>query len=79
MNYRHGFHAGNFADVVKHIALIAILAHLKKKEAPLLNSARIKFLGLNLDYSIDKAVRKLSYHPSSDFREAMTASVKSRS
>ena len=34
MNYRHGFHAGNFADVVKHIALIAALAHLKKKAAP---------------------------------------------
>jgi 23S rRNA (adenine2030-N6)-methyltransferase len=34
MNYRHGYHAGNFADVVKHIALIAILAHLKKKDAP---------------------------------------------
>src|SRR3954468_9125966 len=33
MNYRHGYHAGNFADVVKHIALIAILAHLKKKDA----------------------------------------------
>ena len=33
MNYRHGYHAGNFADVVKHIALIAILLHLKKKEA----------------------------------------------
>jgi 23S rRNA (adenine2030-N6)-methyltransferase len=25
MNYRHGFHAGNFADVVKHVALVAIL------------------------------------------------------
>src|SRR3954466_7761042 len=33
MNYRHGYHAGNFADVVKHIALVAILLHLKKKEA----------------------------------------------
>jgi 23S rRNA (adenine2030-N6)-methyltransferase len=32
MNYRHGYHAGNFADVVKHIALVAILLHLKKKE-----------------------------------------------
>ena len=32
MNYRHGYHAGNFADVVKHVALVAILAHLKKKE-----------------------------------------------
>jgi 23S rRNA (adenine2030-N6)-methyltransferase len=34
MNYRHAFHAGNFADVVKHLALISILNHLKKKEAP---------------------------------------------
>jgi 23S rRNA (adenine2030-N6)-methyltransferase len=34
MNYRHGYHAGNFADVVKHIALVAILTHLKKKETP---------------------------------------------
>ena len=33
MNYRHGYHAGNFADVVKHIALVAILAHLRKKDA----------------------------------------------
>jgi 23S rRNA (adenine2030-N6)-methyltransferase len=32
MNYRHGFHAGNFADVVKHVALVAILLHLRKKE-----------------------------------------------
>lgn len=32
MNYRHGYHAGNFADVVKHLALVAILLHLRKKE-----------------------------------------------
>ena len=32
MNYRHGYHAGNFADVVKHLALVAILQHLKKKD-----------------------------------------------
>ena len=35
MNYRHGYHAGNFADVVKHVALVAILLHLKKKDAGL--------------------------------------------
>jgi 23S rRNA (adenine2030-N6)-methyltransferase len=34
MNYRHGYHAGNFADVVKHLAEVAILIHLAKKEAP---------------------------------------------
>jgi nucleoside-diphosphate-sugar epimerase len=50
---------------------------LGKTEAPLLNSARIKFLGLNLDYSIDKAIRKLGYQPSTDFRDAMPMSVRS--
>jgi len=34
MNYRHAFHAGNFADVIKHVALVAIIEHLKKKERP---------------------------------------------
>jgi 23S rRNA (adenine2030-N6)-methyltransferase len=34
MNYRHAFHAGNFADVVKHLALVSILTHLRKKAAP---------------------------------------------
>jgi 23S rRNA (adenine2030-N6)-methyltransferase len=33
MNYRHAFHAGNFADVVKHAALARIIAHLKQKPA----------------------------------------------
>jgi 23S rRNA (adenine2030-N6)-methyltransferase len=34
MNYRHAFHAGNFADVIKHLALVSILTSLKKKPAP---------------------------------------------
>jgi 23S rRNA (adenine2030-N6)-methyltransferase len=34
VNYRHAYHAGNFADVLKHIALVAILLHLRKKDAP---------------------------------------------
>jgi len=33
MNYRHAFHAGNFADVVKHTILTRILAYLMKKDA----------------------------------------------
>ena len=32
MKYRHSFHAGNFADVHKHIALLAVIASLQKKE-----------------------------------------------
>jgi len=34
MNYRHSYHAGNFADVVKHLAEVAVLTHLAKKDAP---------------------------------------------
>lgn len=34
MNYRHAYHAGNFADVAKHLALVAALSHLRKKEKP---------------------------------------------
>jgi 23S rRNA (adenine2030-N6)-methyltransferase len=33
MNYRHAFHAGGFADVVKHIVLARILTHLQEKPA----------------------------------------------
>jgi 23S rRNA (adenine2030-N6)-methyltransferase len=34
MNYRHAFHAGNFADVFKHVILTRILTHLREKTAP---------------------------------------------
>jgi 23S rRNA (adenine2030-N6)-methyltransferase len=34
MNYKHIYHAGNFADVAKHVALLYCLEALKRKEAP---------------------------------------------
>lgn len=34
-SYRHAFHAGNHADVLKHTVLIAILRHLTDKDTPL--------------------------------------------
>jgi len=34
MNYRHAFHAGNFADVFKHTILIGLLQSLREKPAP---------------------------------------------
>jgi 23S rRNA (adenine2030-N6)-methyltransferase len=34
-SYRHAFHAGNHADVLKHITLVATLRHLMQKEAGL--------------------------------------------
>jgi 23S rRNA (adenine2030-N6)-methyltransferase len=35
LNYRHAFHAGNFADLVKHAALLRLLAQLTAKGPPL--------------------------------------------
>ena len=34
MNYRHLYHAGNFADAVKHVTVIILLEKLSEKEAP---------------------------------------------
>jgi 23S rRNA (adenine2030-N6)-methyltransferase len=35
LSYRHAFHAGNFADVLKHTALVHCLEYLVQKDAPL--------------------------------------------
>src|SRR3546814_21026699 len=34
LSYRHGFHAGYWADVHKHAALALLLAHLRRKASP---------------------------------------------
>lgn len=34
MNYRHAYHAGNFADVVKHAAIVLVIDHLRRKDSP---------------------------------------------
>ncbi len=34
MNYRHAFHAGNHADVLKHVVLLALVDALLRKDAP---------------------------------------------
>jgi 23S rRNA (adenine2030-N6)-methyltransferase len=36
VNYRHAFHAGNFADVHKHVVLLALLERLQRKPKPIL-------------------------------------------
>ncbi|MFC4728015.1 23S rRNA (adenine(2030)-N(6))-methyltransferase RlmJ [Coralloluteibacterium thermophilus] len=35
MNYRHAFHAGNHADVLKHVVLLGLLDALQRKDTPL--------------------------------------------
>src|SRR5262245_24764853 len=34
LSYRHAFHAGNFADVVKHVVLVELLRALARKTTP---------------------------------------------
>jgi len=36
LSYRHAFHAGNHADVLKHVVLVLVLDYLKRKEKPFL-------------------------------------------
>jgi len=48
---------------------------LGMKEAPFVSSATIKFLGYNLDYSINKAQRQLGYNPQVDFQDGMTKTI----
>ncbi len=45
------------------------------QEAPILSGARIKFLGLNLDYSIEKARRVLGYQPRVDFEKGISNAI----
>ena len=42
-----------------------------RQQAPILTCARMKFMTLNLDYSIDKAKRELRYDPQVDFQEGI--------
>jgi 23S rRNA (adenine2030-N6)-methyltransferase len=35
LSYRHGFHAGNFADVLKHTVLVHMLEYMAQKDKPL--------------------------------------------
>ena len=47
----------------------------EKNKAPLLNNARIKFLGLNLDFSIEKARQKLGYKPKVQFETGIQQAI----
>jgi nucleoside-diphosphate-sugar epimerase len=48
---------------------------LRKQEAPLVSKAKVKFLGLNLDFSIEKARRELGYKPRWNFLAGMQESA----
>ena len=61
MNYRHAFHAGNFADVFKHSILTRILVYLCRKDAAFRYIDTHAGLGL-YDLSSDEAKRTGEWH-----------------
>jgi 23S rRNA (adenine2030-N6)-methyltransferase len=56
MNYRHAFHAGNFADILKHAILAQVLAYLGRKATPFAVLDTHAGRGL-YDLSADEATR----------------------
>ncbi len=61
MNYRHAYHAGNHADVLKHIVMMRILLHLKKKEKPFFFLDAHAGTGLYALWG-DEALKTLEWH-----------------
>lgn len=61
MNYRHAFHAGNFADVLKHAVLARILAYLGRKDAGYRVIDSHAGIGL-YDLAGDEALRTGEWH-----------------
>jgi len=65
------------------IWLAKLLANVMERRArrrgsptpPLLTQARVKFLGLNLDFSIEKAKRELGYRPRFTFDQGMRETI----
>ncbi|MBE7248594.1 MAG: 23S rRNA (adenine(2030)-N(6))-methyltransferase RlmJ, partial [Actinomycetospora chiangmaiensis] len=61
MNYRHAFHAGNHADVLKHWVLTRVLAHLQRKATPFRAIDTHAGLGF-YDLAADEAGRTGEWH-----------------
>ncbi|TNC14275.1 23S rRNA (adenine(2030)-N(6))-methyltransferase RlmJ [Methylobacterium terricola] len=61
MNYRHAFHAGNHADVLKHWVLTRVLAHLQRKATPFRAIDTHAGLGF-YDLTADEAGRTGEWH-----------------
>lgn len=70
LSYRHGFHAGNVADVLKHIVLIELVSYLARKDKPFYvidTHAGCGKYALNSDFALktrefDQGIGKLWEH-----------------
>ena len=61
--------------LARFLAPISVFIAGLRKKPPLINPARIKFLGLNLDYSCEKIKRELGYKPRTSFDDGMKATI----
>ncbi len=73
MNYRHAFHAGNHADVFKHIVLLGLIAALKRKDSA--------FFALDThagrgSYGLDAAAAKKTQEADAGIRLLLKAGVR---
>lgn len=79
MNYRHAFHAGNHADVLKHVVVLEILAALARKPTPyfvLDTHAGSGRYPLAADGEADSGILRLAAHDTpalSRYRDAVAA------
>ena len=76
-SYRHAFHAGNHADVLKHLALIACLKHLTEKETALMvvdTHAGAGLYRLDGDYANTSAEAAKGYLKLSDIKSGEISS-----
>jgi 23S rRNA (adenine2030-N6)-methyltransferase len=71
-SYRHAFHAGNHADVLKHTVLIAMLRHLTQKEAALTVIDTHAGAGL---YRLDSEFAETSGEAAEGFRRLLDATT----
>lgn len=60
LSYRHIYHAGNFADVFKHVVLVQLLRALQRKDAPMFMLDTHAGVG-RYDLSADEAVKNREF------------------
>ncbi len=77
-SYRHAFHAGNHADVLKHTVLIAILKHMTAKDAALLvldTHAGAGLYRLDGDYATTSGEAKNGYLKLNEDKKSISGHV----
>ena len=72
VNVACGFHGGDYDVMRKTVELAKARG---AKSAPNFNFTRLKFMGLNLDFSIEKAKRELGYLPRVAFDDGMRQTI----